>query len=138
MYFFFFLMIRRPPRSTLFPYTTLFRSADEEDRTLRSGICARDLFCFLAIIGGNAHPHPPIVAWATEIQNFGGFIFSRQDRKSTPLNSSHSQNSYAVFCLKKKKKSHTDNRSTPSSPSSPDTLLHITTHSPPSNLESDV
>src|SRR2546430_10155215 len=71
-------MIRRPPRSTLFPYTTLFRS----DR-------GADLRAVLAE-GGETH-----VALARQIA---------QDRKSTRLNSSHSQISYAVFCLKKKKK----------------------------------
>src|SRR2546430_5805547 len=70
--FFFFLMIRRPPRSTLFPYTTLFRSCLREARPRR---CCR-----------------PDSLEAVE----------RVDRKSTRLNSSHSQISYAVFCLKKK------------------------------------
>src|SRR6266853_4147943 len=70
---FFFLMIRRPPRSTLFPYTTLFRSGDR----MRPGLRAR--------------AHLPADARS-------------RDRKSTRLNSSHSQNSYAVFCSKKKKK----------------------------------
>src|SRR2546427_3531177 len=69
-------MIRRPPRSTLFPYTTLFRSA-----LLRPHHAAR------AIAGGLAACHPG---------------HDRPDRKSTRLNSSHSQISYAVFCLKKK------------------------------------
>src|SRR6266853_5577041 len=73
--FFFFLMIRRPPRSTLFPYTTLFRSCRPCRR--RPDACRRA-------------PTP------------------RRDRKSTRLNSSHSQISYAVFCLKKKKKKHTN------------------------------
>src|SRR2546430_13403759 len=75
----FFLMIRRPPRSTLFPYTTLFRS--------RSGAawCAarREQGAGMLTFGA---PGPQVV----------------QDRKSTRLNSSHSQISYAVFCLKKK------------------------------------
>src|SRR6266511_20356 len=71
--FFFFLMIRRPPRSTLFPYTTLFRAAGRP-----AG--ARDVH----------RPH-------------GGGCRAR-DRKSTRLNSSHVKISYAVFCLKKKKK----------------------------------
>src|SRR5689334_24883552 len=79
-FFFFFLMIRRPPRSTLFPYTTLFRShaIDEllEIAAVRAGHC----------IGAEDH-----------LQPLG-------DRKSTRLNSSHSSISYAVFCLKKKKK----------------------------------
>src|SRR2546429_889338 len=72
--FFFFLMIRRPPRSTLFPYTTLFRS---RSRTARSG--------------GPAHR----CSWREALD---------RDRKSTRLNSSHGYISYAVFCLKKKKK----------------------------------
>src|SRR5688572_32482071 len=71
-------MIRRPPRSTLFPYTTLFRS--------RLGSCDSDI-CVFAMHTG-AVPIP-------------------RDRKSTRLNSSHSQISYAVFCLKKKKKNNT-------------------------------
>src|SRR2546430_10628085 len=74
--FFFFLMIRRPPRSTLFPYTTLFRSNDGA-----SPAAACDA-------GPDADP------------GRGG---AQPDRKSTRLNSSHSQISYAVFCLKKKK-----------------------------------
>src|SRR2546422_5067225 len=82
--FFFFLMIRRPPRSTLFPYTTLFRSGLAG--TLILGI----------------YPKPFIeytVAATTIFSNMG-------DRKSTRLNSSHGYISYAVFCLKKKKKKH--------------------------------
>src|SRR2546430_17230618 len=79
---FFFLMIRRPPRSTLFPYTTLFRSVVRPE-SRRSGRAIAD------------HHRAPLVA---EVD--------RQDRKSTRLNSSHSQISYAVFCLKKKKQSH--------------------------------
>src|SRR5688572_33334574 len=73
--FFFFLMIRRPPRSTLFPYTTLFRSR------------AR-------VLGVQPRHQLDIPALRAPFQ----------DRKSTRLNSSHSQISYAVFCLKKKKK----------------------------------
>src|SRR5947199_3967229 len=75
---FFFLMIRRPPRSTLFPYTTLFRSGPSPRA---------------AAIRGESHPQadgPPLV--------------HRRDRKSTRLNSSHLGISYAVFCLKKKKR----------------------------------
>src|SRR5256885_17267423 len=83
-FFFFFLMIRRPPRSTLFPYTTLFRSAALET---------------LAII---AYRQPIGRAEIEEI---------RGDRKSTRLNSSHLVISYAVFCLKKKKKNKYDDRS---------------------------
>src|SRR2546430_16695644 len=76
---FFFLMIRRPPRSTLFPYTTLFRSLCEV-------FPIRDL--------------APQVQFAPGFPSFSGVP---RDRKSTRLNSSHSQISYAVFCLKKKK-----------------------------------
>src|SRR2546430_6473177 len=75
-------MIRRPPRSTLFPYTTLFRSL-----TKLHVHCASALRCVL-------FPGPVPVADA---------IQRTRDRKSTRLNSSHSQISYAVFCLKKKK-----------------------------------
>src|SRR5215813_14548620 len=80
--FFFFLMIRRPPRSTLFPYTTLFRSG--HGHALGAIDRNRDLV---------AAPHQP-------------------DRKSTRLNSSHVRNSYAVFCLKKKKTKQTINTKT--------------------------
>src|SRR2546430_11704318 len=78
-------MIRRPPRSTLFPYTTLFRS-DQLDDFGRQGWVA-----------GIAGRH--FVERAVQIDQQAGL-----DRKSTRLNSSHSQISYAVFCLKKKKK----------------------------------
>src|SRR2546427_4091246 len=83
-------MIRRPPRSTLFPYTTLFRS--HVDRRPGRGHQGRDV----QPAPGGADPLPP--------RRFGGRAAARQrDRKSTRLNSSHSQISYAVFCLKKKK-----------------------------------
>src|SRR6266478_912686 len=75
---FFFLMIRRPPRSTLFPYTTLFRSRP---------------------VAGPASP-----ARRCRSTSASGSRWCARDRKSTRLNSSHSQISYAVFCLKKKKK----------------------------------
>src|SRR2546427_12752925 len=85
---FFFLMIRRPPRSTLFPYTTLFRSY--RDHRLRER----------PVQGLHRRPEPapgrPAVGRASEPP-------PDRDRKSTRLNSSHSQISYAVFCLKKKK-----------------------------------
>src|SRR3712207_7681834 len=79
---FFFLMIRRPPRSTLFPYTTLFRS-----------------------------PTPQAFVVGKELQDrivCGRYVrlLAREDRKSTRLNSSHANISYAVFCLKKKKLSY--------------------------------
>src|SRR2546428_8376581 len=74
-------MIRRPPRSTLFPYTTLFRSREEEGREPPAGPHRRP-----------RHAGGP------------GSAADDEDRKSTRLNSSHDQISYAVFCLKKKKK----------------------------------
>src|SRR3712207_8545336 len=97
---FFFLMIRRPPRSTLFPYTTLFRSR------ISSGIeevaLGRDGAGFAeAILTTDTRTKEAAVR--VEI---GGAIVTigGTDRKSTRLNSSHANNSYAVFCLKKKKK----------------------------------
>src|SRR2546427_6977086 len=84
-------MIRRPPRSTLFPYTTLFRS-------LLGGVVASGL-------AGNAAGVALVAAWGERLGRrralVGATVLS--DRKSTRLNSSHSQISYAVFCLKKKK-----------------------------------
>src|SRR5690349_24548898 len=85
-YFFFFLMIRRPPRSTLFPYTTLFRSLDAELR-------AR----------GESFGHF-FGATRPEVDCGVSVDLGTRDRKSTRLNSSHVEISYAVFCLKKKKK----------------------------------
>src|SRR2546430_10344142 len=82
---FFFLMIRRPPRSTLFPYTTLFRSSN------RTG------FNFTGGAGLEISTHPHLSLGPIRVERI-------EDRKSTRLNSSHSQISYAVFCLKKKKK----------------------------------
>src|SRR3712207_9155125 len=93
---FFFLMIRRPPRSTLFPYTTLFRSQGEGDI---GGAHAR---APEADIGRHALRHlhhPQDLAGGGN----GGDLAADQDRKSTRLNSSHANISYAVFCLKKKK-----------------------------------
>src|SRR2546430_9878313 len=103
--FFFFLMIRRPPRSTLFPYTTLFRSVWPT---------------LLHLLG-----KPPELWVVGDLDGASAELLARQkragavctgfvpdlrsvlrDRKSTRLNSSHSQISYAVFCLKKKKPMH--------------------------------
>src|SRR2546430_7128908 len=89
-------MIRRPPRSTLFPYTTLFRSTLHKDH-------------------GRLHTHTlttsallnPTRDWpdvGQVLQLVRDVRYLKEDRKSTRLNSSHSQISYAVFCLKKKKK----------------------------------
>src|SRR2546430_5011220 len=93
-------MIRRPPRSTLFPYTTLFRSVQGDTVVdVLLGANAIDRLLHLA------------VAPVAQLDGVGGgrkqktVYRIRTDRKSTRLNSSHSQISYAVFCLKKKKKS---------------------------------
>src|SRR2546430_5984076 len=95
-------MIRRPPRSTLFPYTTLFRSLQRHDTRRVSTIDS----CFR---------HPEHNAGILALRDshssrrlhrshaFGPVVAQARDRKSTRLNSSHSQISYAVFCLKKKK-----------------------------------
>src|SRR3712207_8738770 len=94
----FFLMIRRPPRSTLFPYTTLFRSADAASERLRRVLVPRDpddaRDVILEIKAGEG---------GEESALFAGDLL-RIDRKSTRLNSSHANISYAVFCLKKKNK----------------------------------
>src|SRR2546422_7083010 len=90
--FFFFLMIRRPPRSTLFPYTTLFRSVQ----------AARD-YLFDVIRQSTSSTYLPGIELRTSRGPDGGG-FRKLDRKSTRLNSSHGYISYAVFCLKKKKK----------------------------------
>src|SRR5688572_31514019 len=92
-------MIRRPPRSTLFPYTTLFRSHDShwQEPAARPGFARRG--CRGVVQGARQRCQ----SWSlsTHPTQCG------QDRKSTRLNSSHSQISYAVFCLKKKKKKRT-------------------------------
>src|SRR2546429_2329160 len=87
MVFFFFLMIRRPPRSTLFPYTTLFRSDD--DRFAHGRMPGEGRFDFAQLDAKSAQFYLLIAA-------------AGKDRKSTRLNSSHGYISYAVFCLKKK------------------------------------
>src|SRR3712207_8488636 len=89
----FFLMIRRPPRSTLFPYTTLFRSLGAE----RAGDGHPQLGG-AAVLGGELEHG---LALALGRQRSGD---DAEDRKSTRLNSSHANISYAVFCLKKKNK----------------------------------
>src|SRR2546427_1447616 len=89
-------MIRRPPRSTLFPYTTLFRSKDATNEALRDWVT--NVTTTHYIIGSVVGPDP----FPRLVRDFQSDI--GRDRKSTRLNSSHSQISYAVFCLKKKKK----------------------------------
>src|SRR5688572_32255422 len=94
-------MIRRPPRSTLFPYTTLFRSAKELHRHASAGrTAARAAISADEPIHARGHRED-----RAERRLFRGTAGeTAADRKSTRLNSSHSQISYAVFCLKKKKK----------------------------------
>src|SRR2546422_3254417 len=97
-------MIRRPPRSTLFPYTTLFRS----DRALKVKGDLKD-GVYKVVVGRTATMHGRPVGAAMGINTWAAFAGSDdravvEDRKSTRLNSSHGYISYAVFCLKKKKK----------------------------------
>src|SRR3712207_8042238 len=98
-------MIRRPPRSTLFPYTTLFRSCCGLLYTVYRGVgVARyrralgvtGLEDLEALVSTEAEPNGYILAWLSLVEG---------DRKSTRLNSSHANISYAVFCLKKKQTS---------------------------------
>src|SRR2546427_7466786 len=99
-------MIRRPPRSTLFPYTTLFRSRLFAQSVIR------------IVAGGR-------------VSGYGRLLRSDDgDRKSTRLNSSHSQISYAVFCLKKKRSNHGDNRQK--------SIYRVSRHGKRSSVRSDV
>src|SRR2546429_3165083 len=93
MFLFFFLMIRRPPRSTLFPYTTLFRSHPGCSGVHRGASQHLD-----DLLSTGARGRGP-----TRKKNRGRDGRRDSDRKSTRLNSSHGYISYAVFCLKKKK-----------------------------------
>src|SRR5258707_15385930 len=91
LFYFFFLMIRRPPRSTLFPYTTLFRSTGSLSMPRREA-------AYIALkagckVDGGVTKHTTLLVVG-------------EDRKSTRLNSSHANISYAVFCLKKKKREY--------------------------------
>src|SRR3712207_7884742 len=100
---FFFLMIRRPPRSTLFPYTTLFRSGpDWPGRGQRDGEELADEDPRRGAAPGLGVSHLP--AQGADRLPAPGAGGPARDRKSTRLNSSHANISYAVFCLKKKKK----------------------------------
>src|SRR5690606_41394245 len=102
----FFLLLRRPPRSTLFPYTTLFRSRGQHLVLRRGGVVEGDI----------AHRRPvdqphrlvgelQLLDIANQVRAVVAHVVD-QDRKSTRLNSSHVKISYAVFCLKKKKRSN--------------------------------
>src|SRR5689334_24280453 len=100
-------MIRRPPRSTLFPYTTLFRSpAGNEGHSGGMRYLALLLFALAspAVAAANLYPAPDGSSAARTLRVYSSL--DEPDRKSTRLNSSHSSISYAVFCLKKKKKKH--------------------------------
>src|SRR5437867_7842762 len=98
-------MIRRPPRSTLFPYTTLFRS-DQLQQSLAVGAEPEKV---IALFGVNELERGVLDAMPVH-------DLRRQDRKSTRLNSSHRTISYAVFCLKKKKHTTTRHRPRQDSP----------------------
>src|SRR5947208_13303376 len=95
-------MIRRPPKSTLFPYTTLFRSVHVENRAYVGGwwdwLSPFSILTAAALVAGYGLLGACWLIWKTQ-----GELQARLDRKSTRLNSSHQIISYAVFCLKKKK-----------------------------------
>src|SRR3712207_7684423 len=106
--FFFFLMIRRPPRSTLFPYTTLFRS--DGNKLDYNGVFKSSIIGMLRSLDPHSNFYDAKefeeqrADWRSEYYGIGATIGDRKvDRKSTRLNSSHANISYAVFCLKKKK-----------------------------------
>src|SRR3712207_8878841 len=98
-------MIRRPPRSTLFPYTTLFRSGfafQDSDAAIETEF--RDNLGFALDLARSARdPDDPVSHIGNRAPAFVPTASPRRDRKSTRLNSSHANISYAVFCLKKKK-----------------------------------
>src|SRR5256885_8370885 len=99
-------MIRRPPRSTLFPYTTLFRSDDQQTAT-----SVAHGFEHVVISVNARRARPGFFDRLQRLADFDGAAFAPRkgiiiDRKSTRLNSSHLVISYAVFCLKKKKNKH--------------------------------
>src|SRR3712207_8136163 len=97
-------MIRRPPRSTLFPYTTLFRSGVAE---LTAADVPAAVRAYEHVARGGLFPvlleAPKLLGVGQRPDEHGELCLGHQDRKSTRLNSSHANISYAVFCLKKKK-----------------------------------
>src|SRR3712207_6902561 len=101
MSLFFFLMIRRPPRSTLFPYTTLFRS---KSMPYKHGFGPFAPEVYRAPL---SYPYRDDGVDGLQAARRALDVIEKQDRKSTRLNSSHANISYAVFCLKKKKNNRT-------------------------------
>src|SRR5256885_10803908 len=98
-------MIRRPPRSTLFPYTTLFRSLSARSQEI-AGIQSVTRIGDALAPGAIVHAVYSGHRYARELDADPAILSYRRDRKSTRLNSSHLVISYAVFCLKKKKTTH--------------------------------
>src|SRR5688572_31798515 len=102
-------MIRRPPRSTLFPYTTLFRSTISDGTFLMAASLEFEIgplvFKVAGSLGVYSNGLTATLDVTLDLDLLGGLLSLEMsgDRKSTRLNSSHSQISYAVFCLKKKK-----------------------------------
>src|SRR5256884_4589218 len=129
-------MIRRPPRSTLFPYTTLFRSKHLEFSCFQSWLIAR--FPAEGIGSGGSVWSSAGLGGSKILSELPQMGVRNLDRKSTRLNSSHGYISYAVFCLKKKKNSPYESFLTSTLPAArlhpaapPPPLSHTTTHPPP-------
>src|SRR3712207_7571719 len=99
-------MIRRPPRSTLFPYTTLFRSSNEVISRMKVGKKSCIDVSLLSVLVRRE-------LFGMKAKRNTGLLMPHLDRKSTRLNSSHANISYAVFCLKKKKTTKQDHSLTP-------------------------
>src|SRR5207249_8568546 len=104
-FFFFFLRLPRPPRSTLFPYTTLFRSVESFQTGRPLVLASRKIINPHRLITGGM---PPYRETQQYVKSAIVLLMNGPDRKSTRLNSSHVSISYAVFCLKKKKKKNTN------------------------------
>src|SRR2546422_4523349 len=102
-------MIRRPPRSTLFPYTTLFRSHQRRERVLVGFRPRQPLGDLLRRAVGKLARHVGVGGESAELLQDPRYPEIGQDRKSTRLNSSHGYISYAVFCLKKKSPRYSSN-----------------------------
>src|SRR5206468_11941353 len=107
IYLLYFLNIHRSPRSTLFPYTTLFRSEEEEEEEEEEEKKRRSLslslsLCLSTLKFRANNSKTKIPRWSSESEVTCMCVCNKPDRKSTRLNSSHDQISYAVFCLKKK------------------------------------